>query len=52
MSLTLVLGGPRNYIWASWAQKKYPAISPEPWLQYLQTGTHFLNNYEVNPTKL
>ena len=22
--------GPRNYIWATWVKKTYPAISPEP----------------------
>ena len=45
---------PRNYIWATWAQKTYPIqpISPEPWLQFSQTGPHFLENHEMNPIKL
>ena len=44
--------GPKNYIWASWAQKTYPAKSPEPWLQFSQTRPHFLKNQEMNPIKL
>ena len=44
--------GPKNYIWASWAQKTYPAKSPEPWLQFSQTRPHFLKNHEMNPIKL
>ena len=44
--------GPRNYIWATRAQKTYPATSPEPWLQFSQTRPHFLNNYEINVIKL
>ena len=43
--------GPRNYIWATRAQKTYPAISPEPWLQFSQTRPHFLNNHEINVIK-
>ena len=43
--------GPRNYIWAAWAQKTYPTISPEPWLQYSQTGPHFFKNPKMNPIK-
>ena len=43
--------GLRNYIWVTWAQKTYPTISPEPWLQFLQTGPHFLKNCEMNPVK-
>ena len=49
--LTLGLG-PRNYIWANWAHKTYPAISPETWLQFSQVGPHFLKNHENNPIKL
>ena len=44
--------GPRNYIWVTWAQKTYPAISSEPWLQFSQRGPHFLKNHEINPVKL
>ena len=44
--------GPRNYIWATWVQKMYSAISPEPWLQFSQTGLHFLQNHNMNPMKL
>ena len=43
--------GPRNYIWATWAQKTYPTISPEPWLQYSQTAPHFFKNHKMNPIK-
>ena len=39
---------PRDYIWATWTQKTYPAISPEPWLQFSQTEPHFLKNHEKN----
>ena len=44
--------GPRNYIWATWAQETYPAIRQEPWLQFSQTGPHFLQNHGMNPIKL
>ena len=43
--------GLRNHIWATWAQKMYPAISPEFWLQFSQTSRHFLKNHEMNPIK-
>ena len=43
--------GPKNYIWATWAQKTYPTISPQPWLQFSQTRPHFLKNHEMNPIK-
>ena len=43
--------GPRNYIWANWAQKTYPTIRPEPWLQYSETTPHFLKNHKMNPIK-
>ena len=43
---------PRNYIYATWVQKTYPAISPEPWIQFPQTGSHFFKNHEVNPINL
>ena len=36
--------GPKSYIWATWAQKTYQAIGPEPQLQFSQTGPHFLNH--------
>ena len=32
--------GPKNYIWATWAGKTYPATSAEPWLQFSQTRPH------------
>ena len=56
--------GHRNYIWATWAHKMYPATSPESWLQFSQTRhkkspepwlefsqmrPHFLKNNEMNP---
>ena len=44
--------GCKNYIWTSWAEKTYPIISPEPWLEFLRTETHFLKNHEINPMKL
>ena len=44
--------GPKNYIWATWAQKMYLAIIPEPWLQFSQTGPRFLKNHKINPIKL
>ena len=40
--------GSKNYIWATWAQKTYPTISPEPWLQYSQTRPHFSKNHKMN----
>ena len=43
--------GLRNYIWVTWAQKMYQAISPEPLLQFSQTGSHFSRTmrwYEFN----
>ena len=43
--------GPRKYIWPTRAQKMYPEISPEPWLQFLQTGPHFLKNHDMDPIK-
>ena len=51
ISWTWVLG-PRNYIWVTLAQKTCPAISSEPWLQFLHTGPRFLKNNEINPIKL
>ena len=44
--------GPKNYVWPTWAQKMYLAISPEPWLQFSQTGPRFLKNHKINPIKL
>ena len=38
-----------NCIWVTWAQKTYPVIGPEPWLQFWQTRPHFLKNHEINP---
>ena len=32
--------------------RTYPAISPEPWLQFSQIGPHFLKNHERNPIKI
>ena len=43
--------GLRKYIWATLAQKMYPAISPELLLQFSQTRRHFLKNHEMNPLK-
>ena len=43
--------GPRNYIWATWAQKTYPAISPELWLQFSLTGAYFLKYHQMNLIK-
>ena len=43
---------PRKHIWATWAQEIYPAISLEPWIQFSQTGPHFLKNHEMNPINL
>ena len=43
--------GPSNYIWTNWTKKTYPAISPEPWLQFLQRRPHFLENLVMNPIK-
>ena len=40
-----------NQIWAILAQKMYPAISPEPYLQISQTRHHFLQNHEMKPIK-
>ena len=34
------------------AQKTSPAISPELWLQFSQTGPHFLQNHSMKPIKL
>ena len=44
--------GPRKYIRATWAQKTYPTISLEAWLQFSQTGPRFLKSHETNSTKL
>ena len=43
--------GPRDYIWATWAQKTYPAISLEPWLQFSQARPHFFKDHKMNPIK-
>ena len=42
--------GSKNQFWASWAQKTYQAISPEPWIQFSQTRLHFMQN--VKPNKM
>ena len=42
---------PINYIWATLAQKTYQAIISEPWLQFSQRGSHFLQNHKMNPIK-
>ena len=44
--------GPRNCIWATWTKKTFQAISPEPQLQFSQTGPHFVKNHKVNQIKL
>ena len=41
-----------NYIWTNWDQKTYQAITPEPLLQFSQTGPDFFWNYKMNPIKL
>ena len=33
-------------------QKAYQAISPEPYLQFSQTGPNFIKNHRMNPIKL
>ena len=38
---------PRNYIWATLPQKRYQAISPEPYLKFSQIGSHFRQNHRV-----
>ena len=43
--------GHRIYIWATCAQKMYPAISSEPLLQFSQKEPHFLKNHKINPIK-
>ena len=43
--------GPKDYIWATWAQKTYPAISSESGLQSPQTGPHFIKDHKMNPIK-
>ena len=42
----------RNYIWASWTQKTYLVICPEPLSQFSQTRSHFFQNHKMNPIKL
>ena len=42
--------GPRNNIWANWAQKTYQAITPEPYHQFSQTGPHFIQNHKLLST--
>ena len=39
--------GLRNYIWATWAEKMYPAVSPKLWPQFSQVRRHFLKNHEM-----
>ena len=39
--------GPRNYIWAAWAQKTYQAITPEPYHQFSHKGSHFIQNHKL-----
>ena len=36
--------GPRNYIWVTWSQKMYQAITPELYHQFSHTGSHFIQN--------
>lgn len=43
--------GYRNYIWATWAQEIYWAISSECQLQFPWTRPHFLKSYNMNPVK-
>ena len=40
--------GHKAFVW----QRTYQAISQEPWLQFSQSGPHFLKNHEMNPIKL
>ena len=39
---------PKNQLWAIWTQKTYQAISAEPWIQYLQTRPHLMQNVKAN----
>ena len=44
--------GLRNYIWTTWAQKTYLAITPEPYHQFLHTRPHFIQNQKLLSLKL
>ena len=50
----MILGsGPTNYIWiiivlVHWRQRMYQAIIQDLWLQFSQTGSHFLQNHKMN----
>ena len=35
--------GPRNYVWVTWVKRTYRTTSPEPSLQFSQTGPLFLS---------
>ena len=37
--------GPKTSLW------QLGPINLEPWLQFSQTGTHFLQNHNMNPIK-
>ena len=51
--MTLAWGlRPKLHLAATWAQKMYQALSPEPSLQFCQTGPHFFQNHEINSLKL
>ena len=44
--------GPRNCIWATWAQKIYLAITPKPYHQFLHARPHFIHNQKLLSFKL
>ena len=39
---------PKNYFWPNLAQKTYQAVTPDPYSQFSQTKTHFIQNPEEN----
>ena len=39
--------GSRNYIWVTWVQKTYQAITPEPYHEFSHTGLHFIQNQKL-----
>ena len=39
--------GPRNYIWATWAQKTYQGITPGLYHQFSHAGPYFTQNHKL-----
>ena len=39
---------PKNQFWANLAKKTYQAVTPEPYFQFSQANTHFIQNPEEN----